>query len=231
MATVDVGGLSMYYEIHGDGEPLVLILGLATDVSEFPFLIEALATRFRVLAFDNRGAGRSDKPDVPYSIEMMADDTVGLMDRVGFEKVRLVGISMGGRIALDIALRHRERVSQLTLVSAQAGSRGRVHLSLPMRLVYPLRWLPRSGGKYPQPRRAFHAQRAASLGYDCTARLGEITAPTLILHGRRDRTAPFSAAELMQQRIPGAQLVPFAGGHLFFLLAGRRRFLDVLTRA
>ncbi|HXZ82472.1 MAG TPA: alpha/beta fold hydrolase [Acidimicrobiales bacterium] len=231
MPYADTGGLAMYYELHGDGKPLVLILGLAADISEYPFLVEALSTGFRVLSFDNRGAGRTDKPDSPYSIEMMADDTVRLMDIVGIGRAHLVGVSMGGKIALDIALRHRDRVSQLSLVSTQASSRGRVHLSLPMRLAYPLRWLPRMRGRYPQPRQAFRRQRAASLRYDCTARLPEISVPTLILHGKKDRTAPFSQAELLQRLIPGARLVPFSGGHLFFLMAERRRCLDVLLHA
>jgi len=75
----------MYYEIHGDGEPLLLIVGLATDISEWDGIIHWLAKKYQVLAFDNRGAGRTDKPDTHYSIEMMADDTVGLMQTLGME--------------------------------------------------------------------------------------------------------------------------------------------------
>ena len=112
----------MYYEIHGDGEPLTLIVGLATDISEWDGLIRWLAEKYKVQAFDNRGAGRTDKPDAPYSIEMMADDMAGLMQASGIEQANIVGISMGGRIALALALQHPERVKKLVLVSTSARS-------------------------------------------------------------------------------------------------------------
>ena len=79
MPYVKVNDIQMYYEMHGDGESLVVILGLGTDVSEWDGIIRWLANKYQVLAFDNRGAGRTDKPDIPYSIEMMAEDTAGLM--------------------------------------------------------------------------------------------------------------------------------------------------------
>ncbi len=184
-----------------------------------------------MLAFDNRGVGRTDKPDVPYSIPMMADDTIGLMDELDIERARFVGISMGARIALDAALRHGERVSQLTFVSAQASSRGRVHLSFPMRMAWLLGWLPWAKSSYPQPRYALLRQREASLRYDCMERLPEVKVPTLILQGTKDRSAPYSGAEMMQRSIPGAQLDPFRGGHLIFLMAERERLLEALLDA
>src|ERR1700731_3998370 len=99
MPYVKANDIQMYYEIHGDGEPLMLILGLATDLSEWRAIIHWLAQRYKVLAFDNRGVGRTDKPDTPYSIEMMARDTAGLLQTLGIEQAHLLGISMGGRIA------------------------------------------------------------------------------------------------------------------------------------
>ena len=95
MPYVKVNDIHMYYEIHGDGEPLLLIVGLATDISEWDGIIHWLAKKYQVLAFDNRGAGRTDKPDTHYSIEMMADDTVGLMQTLGMEQAHILGISMG----------------------------------------------------------------------------------------------------------------------------------------
>src|SRR5215469_17759144 len=100
MPTVHVNGIDIYYETHGEGDPLVLIPGLATDVSEYQRIIAALADRYQVSALDNRGAGRSDKPDVPYSIEIMADDTAALLDALGITQTHVLGTSMGGRIAL-----------------------------------------------------------------------------------------------------------------------------------
>ncbi len=85
MPYVKVNDIQMYYEIHGDGEPLVLIVGLGTDISEWDGIIRWLAKKYKVLAFDNRGAGRTDKPDRPYSIEMMAHDTAGLMQTLGIK--------------------------------------------------------------------------------------------------------------------------------------------------
>jgi pimeloyl-ACP methyl ester carboxylesterase len=120
MPSVDVGGLAMYYEVHGDGPWLVVILGLGAAVSEFPGLIGDLAQGRRVLAFDNRGAGRSGQPDSPYSVEMMADDTAGLMRAVGIDQADVLGISLGGRIALELAVRHPALVDRLVLVSAAA---------------------------------------------------------------------------------------------------------------
>src|SRR5262245_31603204 len=107
----------MYYEVRGDGHPLVLVLGLGGDISEVDGIVAAFAAKFRVLAFDNRGAGRTDKPREPYSVEMMADDTVGLMRAVGFEQADVLGISLGGRIAMDVALRYPDVVDRLVLVS------------------------------------------------------------------------------------------------------------------
>ena len=76
MPTIQVNNIHMYYEIYGEGKPLVLIGGLGIDLSEFDGVNRWLAQKYRVLAFDNRGAGRTDKPDIPYSIEMMAHDDV-----------------------------------------------------------------------------------------------------------------------------------------------------------
>src|SRR5260221_8728121 len=83
MPYVKVNDIQMYCEMHGDGEPLVVILGLGTDVSEWDGIIRWLTEKYKVLAFDNRGAGRTDKPDIPYSIEMMADDTAGVLPAPG----------------------------------------------------------------------------------------------------------------------------------------------------
>ena len=223
MPTVQVNDIQMYYELRGEGQPLVLILGLAIDVSEVEPIIAWFAERYRVLAFDNRGAGRTDKPDIPYTIEMMANDTLGLMDAVGIARANILGISMGGRIALALTLAHPERVEKLALVSTSA----RVHpRGLRFRALGLLSSVPMFQGKYPQPRYAFVRQRDASTSFNCTARLAEIQAPTLIMHGRRDKTAPFALAEETQRGIHGSKLAPFAGGHLFFLLRERQRFLD-----
>ena len=98
------------------------------------------------------------------------------------------------------------------------------------RLLLPLRWMGLLRGKYPQPRYAYERQRQASAGYDATGRLGLIRAPTLILHGRRDRSVPVELAERMRAGIPGARIELFRGGHMFFLFAERQQFLDQAAR-
>src|SRR5580698_9546750 len=98
MPIAKINGIKMYYELHGQGYPLVVINGLAADVLEFRPITRLLAVRHRVLVFDNRGVGRSDKPDQPYSIEQMAKDTLLLMRTLGIHKAAIMGISMGSRI-------------------------------------------------------------------------------------------------------------------------------------
>jgi pimeloyl-ACP methyl ester carboxylesterase len=218
----------MYYEVHGDGDPLLLILGLALDVSEVGAIVEGLSTRFRTIVFDNRGSGRSGHPVGPYSIPMMADDAVGLLDNLLVPSARIVGISMGARIAMDVAIRYPQRVADLVLVGAQYKSRGKLHTSLPMKLAALIAWLGFVKESYPQPRESFEAQRDASLAYDCEAGLATIRARTLILHGRRDRSAPFAQAAEMSRRIPAATLKSYRGGHLFFLMGERDEFIDAV---
>jgi 3-oxoadipate enol-lactonase len=226
VSTVDVNGLHMYYELHGDGPPLVLILGLGGDVSEFGGLIQGLAERHRVLAFDNRGVGRTDMPDTPYTVEMMADDTVGLMRAVGIRRAHVVGISLGGRIAMALTLAHPEMVDRLVLASTAA----RVISTLRRKFVMNVlsRVLPARSGN-PQPRYAFERQLAASGGWNGTSRLPEIHVPTVVLHGRNDKTAPYELAEELHNGIPGAKMVTFHGGHMFLLMGERQRFLAEVT--
>lgn len=209
MPTVSVDGLRMYYELAGAGPPLVLICGLGIDVSECGYLIEALATHHRVLAFDNRGAGRTDKPDEPYTIAQMAADTVGLMEAMGIERAHVAGMSLGGRIALDLALGYPDRVRSLILVSTSARVQRRWTIGL-LGLVSLL-----FRGRYPQPRYAFRRQRAASEHYDRTGSLPEIRLPTLVVHGRRDHIVPYRLAEDMAAAIPGARLALVESGHIY----------------
>jgi pimeloyl-ACP methyl ester carboxylesterase len=223
--TVDVNGLMMYYELRGDGPPLVFILGLATHVREFGPIIDTLAEHFHVLAFDNRGAGRTDKPDSPYTIEMMAEDTIGLMHTVGVKKAHIVGISMGGRIAIELISRHPELVDRLALVSTAAKIRHTVRRRF---LMGVLSRLMTGRGKERQPRYAFEHQLHASGSYDGTTKLANIHAPTKVFHGRNDKTAHYDLAQAMHQAIPDATMQTFRGGHMFFVLGERQRFLTEL---
>ena len=104
MPSADSDGVSIHYELAGTGDSLVLIGGLGVHTGEYRPLIDALAQHHRVLAADNRGAGLSDKPDVPYSYEMMAADTLAAMDAAGVDTADIVGFSMGARIAIELCL-------------------------------------------------------------------------------------------------------------------------------
>ena len=115
MATVRVGDIDVYYEEHGSGPPLLLIMGLATDSTAWAFQLPEFARHYRAIAFDNRGVGRTSKPAGPYSIHQMADDAAGVMDALGVARAHVLGVSMGGMIAQELALRHPERVSALVL--------------------------------------------------------------------------------------------------------------------
>src|SRR6266516_5862385 len=225
MPYVRVNDIQMYYEMHGDGEPLVVILGLGTDVSEWDGIIRWLANKYRVLAFDNRGAGRTDKPDIPYSIEMMADDTEKLMRVLGIERANILGVSMGGRIALALALQSPTSVKKLVLVLTSA----RIIKSWRRILYSVLSGLPIFRSKYPQPRYAFTRQLKASSKFDYTGKLHELDVPTLILHGKKDRSAPYVLAEELNTGIQGSKLLTFTGGHLFFLIRERQQFLDAVA--
>jgi pimeloyl-ACP methyl ester carboxylesterase len=226
---IHAGDIDMYYELHGSGDPLVLIGGLASDISQWAWLTDWCAQTHHVLAFDNRGAGRTDKPDAPYTIPMMANDTDALMETVGMSHATVLGISMGGRIALDLALEHPDRVARLILVSTMASARPVSSMSR-MELLSVLSGLV-FRGRHPQPRYAFNRQREASRSFDCTDRLDEIHVPTTILHGRRDRIAPLRGAQMMRRGIAGSRIVTFSGGHLFFLVRERKWFLDSVATA
>ena len=115
MSTARVGDIEMYYEQHGSGDPLLLVMGLAADSTAWMFQVPDFARRYRTIVFDNRGVGRSSKPSGPYTIHQMADDAAGLLDALDVGRAHVVGVSMGGMIAQELALRHPERVRGLVL--------------------------------------------------------------------------------------------------------------------
>ena len=122
MPKVQVGDVTLNYDLHGNGEALLMIMGLgASSAAWDPELVEDLARSFRVITFDNRGTGQSDKPDAPYSIEMFADDAVGLLKKIEVPRAHIFGVSMGGMIAQEFALRHPTHTATLTLGCTSAG--------------------------------------------------------------------------------------------------------------
>src|SRR2546423_15689492 len=104
MPIVAVNGIDLYYVEAGSGEPLVLVMGFGGDHLSWGFQLSALSAEYRVVAFDNRGSGRSSAPDIPYTTRMMADDTVALMDRLGIARAHILRVSLGGMIAQELRL-------------------------------------------------------------------------------------------------------------------------------
>jgi pimeloyl-ACP methyl ester carboxylesterase len=114
-------GINLYYEEHGSGDPLLLIMGFTVSSIGWHWNVPAFAQDFRTVVFDNRGVGQSDKPDTPYSMGMFADDTAGLLDGLGINQAHVFGISMGGMIAQEFALRYPQRVKTLILGCTNCG--------------------------------------------------------------------------------------------------------------
>ncbi|RSK28359.1 alpha/beta hydrolase [Bacillus sp. HMF5848] len=121
MPKVDVNGIQLYYEIHGEGPPLLLIEGLGYASWMWNYNVTELSRHFSVIVFDNRGVGKSDKPDVEYTIELFADDAAELVRTLGFEKVHVLGVSMGGFVAQEFAIKYPEIVDKLILCSTSFG--------------------------------------------------------------------------------------------------------------
>jgi pimeloyl-ACP methyl ester carboxylesterase len=224
--TIAVNDIDLHYETTGTGAPLVMIGGLGLAVPEMARLSGPLAETFQVTAVDNRGTGRSSAPEGPYSIEQMAGDIEGLIDKLGLGRANVFGISMGGRIALSLALSRPDLVDRLILVvtSPRAGtSRWRVRLGMALSI------LTRPFDHNPQQRHAQRAQFEATSNFDCTDRLGEIRAPALIINGTSDRIAPPSFGEEMRDNIPDSRLVLVNGGHIAPLVTQRETVVREVT--
>jgi pimeloyl-ACP methyl ester carboxylesterase len=121
MPVAKVGEINLSYKVSGEGHPLVLINGFGGAQNALFALVRAFAKHYRVVTFDNRGIGGSDKPTGPYSVRTMAGDTIGLIDFLGIEKAHLLGMSMGGMIAQEMAIDYPQRVDKLILCSTSAG--------------------------------------------------------------------------------------------------------------
>lgn len=224
MPRATVNGIELYYEDFGTGPPLLLVPGLGADTRLFGGITGPLGATCQVVLFDPRGGGRSDKPPGPYTVEQMADDAAGLLDALGIEQAVVLGYSMGGRIALSLALDHSTRVRRLILAATSASTPQSRMLSRRWLAMEVVSRLPTPGER--QPRWAWECQRQASTSYDAAARLGEIVVPTLILHGRRDHITPLVLAREMHAAIAGSTFVEVPGGHLSLVTRERRRFAE-----
>jgi 3-oxoadipate enol-lactonase len=228
--------MDLHWEEHGSGEPVLLIMGLGMNATGWWRTVPVLAERFRVIAFDNRGVGRSHRPPGPYTVQLLADDAVAVLDAAGEASAHVYGISLGGMIAQELTLRHPSRVRSLVLgattpggdraVSAEPAIQDFLHLRAQMRAEeavwasVPINYGPatrREGGqliaediaqrlRFPIEPEPYSAQLAAALGHDAHDRLGEIDVPTLVVHGDADVLVPAENGRLLADAIDGAEL-------------------------
>jgi 3-oxoadipate enol-lactonase len=210
-----------------------LLEGMGGDIPGWRRNIPPLATRYRVVAYDFRGNGRSDKPDVPTTMGTFAEDAVALLDHLGVGSAHLYGQSFGGMVGLELALTHPDRVRSLVLAAAHAGSARASHPSpgnVPKDKPYLALYSPDFaqthpdhveedilvGSQNPQPPHAGRRQWEAMQDWDVWDRLAEVDCPVLVLHGTEDRLVSVENARRVAAAIPGARLVLLeAAGHVY----------------
>ena len=240
-----MNGVKLNYRVMGKGEPLVLIAGWGTDLRAWVFQLRAFRKRFRVVAFDNRGVGKSDMPSGPYSMRLLAEDVIGLMDRLQITAANVLGLSMGGMIAQEVAINYPHRVLKLVLGSTFACQHGgsgptdeymkssgldavetRIRLAWlannrPLArffIVLLVRLIARTGLG------GFESQGAAIRTHDTSDRLHLIKAPTLVLTGTKDRVIRPSSSDLIASKIPKARLVEIRNGSHSINSENRKEF-------
>ena len=247
------------WESVGEGPPLLLIHGLGYTRHGWGPARGLLAERFRVISCDNRGIGESDVPAGPYTAAELAADTLRVLDEAGVERANVVGTSLGGMVAQELALVAPERVERLVLACTTAGGAGAYPLpqrTVDLFTVFPT--LPFEEGLRLMVRNAladataesrpalvdeiyayrlanqpplpgWQAQAAAGAAFDGSTRLGEIGMPTLVLHGTADNVVDHRNAEILAREIPGARLEWFEGCGHLFFWEEPERFARVVT--
>jgi pimeloyl-ACP methyl ester carboxylesterase len=235
-------GAQIYWDEQGQGSPVLLIMGLGYTSVMWHRTRPVLAQKYRTIAFDNRGVGRSDVPPGPYSIAIMASDAAAVLDAAGVARAHVFGVSMGGMIAQEFALQYPARTRSLILGCTAAGGPSAVRAESKVADVLMARgmtleqareailpyiydvatppekieedvslrrnWLPSLEG--------YMAQLLGILAWESYSRIAQITAPTLVIHGKSDALVPPGNGELIAKRIPGAKLVLLEqASHLF----------------
>jgi len=241
----DANGVSLYYERSGSGAHLLVISGTGGDLRDGLRVSDGpLGRSFEVLAYDQRGLGRSSTPPSPYGMADFADDAAALLEHVGWDDCLVLGVSFGGMVAQELAIGHPAKVRRLVLACTSAGGAGGA--SFPLHELVDLdpeeravtqmelldtRWDASWHRAHPEMAAMIHQrarldragepgfanQLAARARHDTSARLGGIACPTLVCGGRYDGIAPPANSEFLAASIPGARLALFEGGHPFFV--------------
>lgn len=237
MERTTINGVELAYELRGTGKPLVMIHGAQGDQSMFNNVLPAFVKDFRVLTFDQRGSGLSEKPDHACTMAMLADDTAALMDHVGFTSAHILGVSMGGMIALEFVLRHPQKARSVVLgcttpggpnaVPLPEGTFARAYSTKEMSAEERGRALAEacftkgyidqhpevipamveSRRQRPIDPVALKHRMKAVSTHDTYDRLPQIASPTLVITGKDDALIPWENSRILAERIAGAKLV------------------------
>jgi 3-oxoadipate enol-lactonase len=256
---VESQGLRIHFEVTGrkSAPPVLMIQGLGASKHAWNLQRAALGLRWRTVALDNRGSGRSSRPIAPFTLEDLADDALRVLDAAGVDDAHVVGASMGGVVAQILAVRNPERVRSLVLActscrqhpwredllrewSTTARGRGLLDVGRGAaqwvmgprsfrRAVPALGWL--GPLAVLRPRDSFASQVDAILATDPSIadRLSEVTAPTLVVVGNQDILTPRGDSEELAERIPGAELVVISGAAHGLMVEHAGTFNSVLV--
>jgi pimeloyl-ACP methyl ester carboxylesterase len=238
MPVAQVNGIKVNYQVTGQGYPMVLIMGLGAALNAWKIQVDYFKRYFRVIVFDNRGVGKSDKPEGIYIPRVMAEDTAGLMEYLGIDKAHILGFSMGGAIAQEIAINFPEKVNRLILSSTFAcndkGSNGgtpeevaldrfpiREFMPRQLNLVFnnksrrifyiPIVWL-QSLFMQNKDIRGLQSQIEGLRTHNTLDRLSKIKCPTLVITGTKDQVVKPGSSDTLARMIPDAKLVKLENG-------------------
>jgi pimeloyl-ACP methyl ester carboxylesterase len=249
MPHIRVDDLEIYYEEVGSGFPVLMIMGLSANADWWPpDFVGPLAKSWRMILFDNRGAGRTKGDYAKFSIPLAAQDSWRLLDALGVERAHVVGMSMGGMIAQEMALSAPERLDRLVLGCTTCGllsasfvsletwklamsyatSRETRRRSRAINLLFTQEFIKSAGSlseefekrihQAPISKRAYRKQIAAVLRFDTRGRVQKIQSPTLVITGDRDALVPRRHSALLAKRIPRARLVELPGSGHGFMV-------------
>lgn len=259
MPKVPVGDIQLYYEISGEGEPLLLIPGFAAGRWLWFQQVETLARHFRVITFDPRGVSDSDKPEGPQTISLIADDVAALLDALEIQSCHILGASFGGFVAQEFALKYPTRTRKLILCCTSFGGPNHVLPDPETLLAFAstrglnseervrqnllLAFTPEFVRTQPAeidtvvrlratnevPEHIYMSQLQAAVGFNAEDRLATMACPTLVLSGDADAIVPVENSKRLAQKIPAAQLRIIEGGSHTFFIERPKEFNRVVA--
>ena len=259
MPRASVNGLKLYYEIEGDGAPVVLIPGFAAGRWIWFKQTAALSRDFRVIIFDPRGVSASDKPEGPQTISLLAGDVAHLLETIGVESAHIVGASFGGFVAQEFALKYPAMTRKLVLCCTSFGGPNHVapstdtlaalastkglnseeRMRANLLLAFTPEYVRREVSEVDRivhlratnevPEHIYLSQLQAAMSFTAESRLDQITSPTLVLTGDSDVIVPVQNSRNLAAMIPGAELKIVAGGSHTFFIEQADQFNRIIT--